>query len=52
MIQNFTMIDMEISFIDSHEEVMSLEEKWINYFIGRIKEEFWRRNQKSLRSRK
>ncbi|MEK6928348.1 MAG: aspartate--tRNA(Asn) ligase [Nanoarchaeota archaeon] len=34
----FTMIDMEISYIDSHEEVMQLEEQWINYFIGRIKE--------------
>ncbi|MFH1152139.1 MAG: aspartate--tRNA(Asn) ligase [Nanoarchaeota archaeon] len=36
----FTMIDMEISYIDSHEDVMKLEEIWINYFIGRIKEEF------------
>lgn len=36
----FTMIDMEISFIDSHEDVMKTEEKWINYFIGRVKEIF------------
>ncbi len=36
----FTMIDMEISYIDSHEDVMHLEESWINYFIGRIKEEY------------
>jgi len=36
----FTMIDMEISFIESHEDVMKLEEKWIHYFISRIKEEF------------
>jgi len=36
----FTMIDMEISYIDSHEDVMKLEENWINYFIGRIKQEF------------
>lgn len=36
----FTMIDMEISFINSHEEVMQTEERWINYFIGRVKEQF------------
>lgn len=36
----FTMIDIEISYIDSHEDVMQLEEKWINYFITRIKEQF------------
>jgi aspartyl-tRNA synthetase len=36
----FTMIDMEISFISSHEEVMKTEESWINYFISRVKEEF------------
>jgi nondiscriminating aspartyl-tRNA synthetase len=36
----FTMIDMEISFVDSHEDVMRAEESWISYFIGRIKEEF------------
>mgnify|MGYP001589661800 CR=1 FL=1 len=36
----FTMIDMEISFISSHEDVMKIEESWISYFISRIKEEF------------
>lgn len=36
----FTMIDMEISFIGSHEDVMKTEESWISYFISRIKEEF------------
>jgi nondiscriminating aspartyl-tRNA synthetase len=36
----FTMIDMEISYINSHEDIMRTEESWINYFIGRIKEEF------------
>jgi aspartyl-tRNA synthetase len=34
----FTMIDMEISYVDSHEDVMKTEESWINYFLGRIKE--------------
>jgi len=36
----FTMIDMEISFINSHEDVMKVEEEWICYFLGRIKEEY------------
>jgi len=36
----FTMIDMELSFIDSHEDIMKTEEDWIHYFISRIKEEF------------
>jgi len=36
----FTMIDMEISFINSHEDVMKLEEEWIHYFLKRIKEEY------------
>jgi len=36
----FTMIDMEISFINSHEDVMKIEEEWINYFLKRIKEEY------------
>ncbi len=36
----FTMIDMEISYVDSHEDVMKVEEEWINYFIKRIKEEY------------
>jgi nondiscriminating aspartyl-tRNA synthetase len=34
----FTSIDMEISFIKSHEDVMDLEERWLNYVIGRIAE--------------
>ncbi|MBU2589429.1 MAG: aspartate--tRNA(Asn) ligase [Nanoarchaeota archaeon] len=36
----FTMIDMEISFIESHEDVMQVEEKWITHVISRIKEEY------------
>lgn len=32
----FTSIDMEISWIDSHEEVMEIEEKWINYFLSEV----------------
>ena len=32
----FTSVDMEISWIDSHEEVMEIEEKWINYFLSQV----------------
>ncbi len=32
----FTSVDMEISWIDSHEEVMEMEERWINYFISQV----------------
>jgi len=36
----FTMIDMELSFIESHEDVMRAEESWIAYFISKIKKEY------------
>lgn len=32
----FTSVDMEISWIDSHEEVMGMEERWINYFLSEV----------------
>ena len=32
----FTSVDMEISWIDSHEEVMEMEERWINYFMSQV----------------
>ncbi len=32
----FTSIDMEISWIKSHEDVMELEENWINYFLSKV----------------
>lgn len=35
----FTMIDMEISFIDSHEDVMQVEEQWLHYLLKRMNEE-------------
>ena len=36
----FTMIDMEISYIDSHEDIMKIEEEWITFVLQRIKEKF------------
>ncbi|MFA5162971.1 MAG: aspartate--tRNA(Asn) ligase [Patescibacteria group bacterium] len=34
----FTSIDVEIAWIDSVEDVMKLEEEWLNYIFSRIKE--------------
>ena len=34
----FTGVDMEISWIDSHEDVMVAEETWLNYIYTRVKE--------------
>ena len=36
----FTMIDMEISYIDSHEDVMKAEESLIAFTIQKIKEKY------------
>jgi aspartyl-tRNA synthetase len=34
----FTMYDMEMSYIDTHEDIMVEEEKWIRAIIGKVKE--------------
>ncbi|PIV19952.1 MAG: aspartate--tRNA(Asn) ligase [Deltaproteobacteria bacterium CG_4_8_14_3_um_filter_45_9] len=34
----FTSVDVEISWIDSHEDVMSFEEKWIQHAFSLLKE--------------
>lgn len=34
----FTGVDMEISWIDSHEDVMKVEEEWLQYIYSRVKE--------------
>jgi len=34
----FTSVDVEISWIESHEDVMKLEEQWVTYIIKRLKE--------------
>jgi aspartyl-tRNA synthetase len=33
----FTSVDVEISWIDSHEDVMSFEEAWLAYVLGVVK---------------
>lgn len=34
----FTGVDMEISWIDSHEDVMAFQENWLQYVYARVKE--------------
>jgi aspartyl-tRNA synthetase len=34
----FTGVDMEFSWIDSHEDVMAFEERWLQYVYARVKE--------------
>ncbi len=34
----FTGVDMEISWIDSHEDVMRVQENWLQYIYTRVKE--------------
>jgi aspartyl-tRNA synthetase len=34
----FTSVDVEISWIDSHDDVMSFEEQWLTHVLARVKE--------------
>lgn len=34
----FTSVDVEISWIDSHEDVMEFEERWLAHVLGRVAE--------------
>lgn len=36
----FTSIDVEISFIESHEDVMKLEEEWLTFTLSKVKEKY------------
>lgn len=36
----FHGIDTEISFIESHHEIMDLEESWLKYVMSKVKEEY------------
>jgi aspartyl-tRNA synthetase len=44
----FTSIDAEFSWIDSCEDIMSFEERWIVYVISRVKEKFGTEIKNSL----
>ncbi|HEY6104271.1 MAG TPA: aspartate--tRNA(Asn) ligase [bacterium] len=36
----FTGLDMEMSWIESHEDVMAFEERWLQHTLERVKEQF------------
>lgn len=36
----FTMIDVEMSFIDSHKDLMKFEEEWIAYTLKKVKQKY------------
>lgn len=36
----FTSVDVEISWVDSHEDVMQVEERWLRHVLQAVKEEF------------
>src|SRR3989475_3919411 len=35
----FTSVDMEMSWIESHEDVMAFEERWLQYTLSKVKEQ-------------
>ena len=39
----FTSVDIEVSYIDSHEDIMKIEEEWIAHVLKRIKEKYGKR---------
>ncbi|MDP4198428.1 MAG: aspartate--tRNA(Asn) ligase [Bacteroidota bacterium] len=36
----FTGVDIEMSWIDSHEDIMDFEERWLAHVIARVKEDY------------
>jgi len=36
----FTSVDVEMSWIDSHEDVMAWEERWLQYVLSRVRDQF------------
>lgn len=36
----FTSIDVEISWVDSHDDVMTLEEEWLQFVLNAVKEQY------------
>ncbi len=44
----FTSIDVEMSWIESHEDVMALEEAWLQHVLKRVKERYGERIAETL----
>ena len=36
----FTSVDIEVSFIESHEDIMNIEEEWMTHILKRVKEKY------------
>ena len=47
----FTSVDVELSWIDSHEDVMAFEEAWLAYVLGVVKEAARRADRSDVRRR-
>lgn len=44
----FTSVDVEMSWIDSHEDVMTFEERWLQYALGAVKSQLGLQIQEML----
>ena len=44
----FTSVDVEISWIDSHEDVMAFEERWLAHVLARVEESTASRSQQTF----
>ena len=47
----FTSVDVEISWIDSHEEVMAFEERWLAHVLAAVKDDARRADRLDVRHR-
>ena len=45
----FTSVDMEIAWIDSHEDVMAFEEAWLAHVLAAVKEAARRADRRDVR---
>jgi len=36
----FTSVDIEVSYIESHEDIMKIEEEWMTHILKRVKEKY------------
>jgi len=44
----FTSVDVEVSWISSHEEIMMLEERWLRYVLQLLSDEFGKRIEETF----
>ena len=46
----FTSVDMELSWIDSHEDVMAVEERWLAHVLGTVAESYGRQIEETFQT--